>query len=158
MTKRYLLHMSLFLINFVCLGWIILSQTEVRENCSESLKGVRYILFRKIPLIERDDLVAIRGHREDHVGELQKLPYTKRVIGLPGDSISNSHGIHINNKSLSLLKHDRYGKPLTPLSLTHVPQGFLFVAGDSHNSFDSRYEEFGLVPFQKIMGKAIFTW
>lgn len=77
-----------------------------------------------------------------------------------------------------LLKQTREGNPLTPLSVKEfsegsipkgmifrgaipegiIPPGYVFVAGDNPNSFDSHYEEFGLVPMEKIWGKAVLWW
>lgn len=64
--------------------------------------------------------------------------------------------------TLPLLHHTKEGRPLTPLVLNEfgmtIPKGYVFVAGDHPQSFDSRYEEFGLVPVEKIWGKAVLTW
>jgi signal peptidase I len=57
-----------------------------------------------------------------------------------------------------LLDRTTGGDPLTPLSAKIIPEGALFVLGDHPRSFDSRYEEFGLVPVDKIWGKAILKW
>jgi signal peptidase I len=57
-----------------------------------------------------------------------------------------------------LLDQTTGGDPLTPLSAKIIPEGALFVLGDHPHSFDSRYEEFGLVPVDKIWGKAILKW
>lgn len=61
-------------------------------------------------------------------------------------------------KSLPLLDRTTNGSLLTPLRATIVPEGYVFVAGDHLRSFDSRYEEFGLVPLEKIWGKGVLTW
>ena len=63
-----------------------------------------------------------------------------------------------NGQSLPLLDQTKDGKPLTPLRVEIVPEGYVFVAGDHLRSFDSRYEEFGLVSQQNLWGKAASTW
>lgn len=85
---------------------------------------------------------------------------------------------HLEIAIFPLLKQTREGNPLTPLSVKRfsegsipkgmifkgvipeaiIPPGYVFVAGDNPNSFDSRYEEFGLVPMEKIWGKAVLWW
>ena len=70
---------------------------------------------------------------------------------------------HFGIEIFPLLKQTKEGNLLTPLSVKNIPgeiipTGYVFVAGDNPNSFDSRYEEFGLVPMEKIWGKAIATW
>ena len=143
-------------------AFIVVSQTRLMECLSDSLKDIRYILFLKSKAIKRGDIVAIQGHREDHVGDLKKWPYSKRVLGIPGDRIiHNKDGITVipqESYLLFLLDKTSKGKPLTPLVTNTIPEGYLFVAGDSPKSFDSRYKEFGLVPLEKVWGRGVFTW
>lgn len=160
--KRYWIFSLSFLI-----AWIITSQTQLRECLSDSLDGIHYILFLKSKSVKRGDIVEIRGHREDHVGDLKKWPYSKRVLGVAGDHIlHNGSGITIIPKEsfdLSLLEETSKAKPLTSLVPLNglpniIPEGYLFVAGDNPQSFDSRYKEFGLVPIEKVWGKGIVAW
>lgn len=81
---------------------------------------------------------------------------------------------HFGIKIFPLLKQTKEGNPLTPISVKRfsegdiskggiipeeiIPPGYVFVAGNNPNSFDSRYEEFGLVPMEKIWGKAVLWW
>lgn len=142
--------------------WIIVSQTRLMECLSDSLNNVHYVLFLKSTSIKRGDIVAIQGHREDHVAPLKKWPYSKRVLGIPGDRIVHNKGgitvIPQESNRLALLTQTSKGKPLTPLDMDIVPEGYLFVAGDNPQSFDSRYAEFGLVPAEKVWGRGVFTW
>lgn len=136
--------------------------TQLLENVSESLDDVRYLLMLKSSKIKRGDIVSIQGHTPHYVGN---HIFTKRVVGLPGDWIIRNK-THLTLKAqngafsiiLPLLTQTKEGQPLTPLSHDVVPQGYLFVTGDHLRSFDSRYEEFGLVPMKKIYGKAILKW
>ncbi len=57
-----------------------------------------------------------------------------------------------------LLDQTTGGDPLTPLSTKVIPEGTLFVLGDHVRSFDSRYEEFGLVKVENVWGKAVMKW
>jgi conjugal transfer pilin signal peptidase TrbI len=138
------------------------TSTQLLENVSESLDDVRYLLILKSTKIKRGDIVSIQGHTPHYVGDHN---FTKRVVGLPGDSITRDK-THMTLKAQNgafaitfpLLTQSKEGHPLTPLSLEVVPQGYLFVTGDHLRSFDSRYEEFGLVPMEKIYGKALLKW
>jgi len=115
-----------------------------------------------------------------------ELVFAKRIAGMPGDLITRdkerlcissrtqkdkpleltpvccSHTQAVNDlsngQSVPLLDQTKDGKPLTPLRATIVPEGYVFIVGDHPRSFDSRYEEFGLVPQEKIWGKSKFTW
>lgn len=136
--------------------------TQLLENVSESLDDVRYLLMLKSTKIKRGDIVSIQGHSPQYVG---KHIFTKRVVGLPGDYIIQGK-THLTLKAqngafaitLPLLTQSKEGHPLTPLSHDVVPEGTLFVTGDHPRSFDSRYEEFGLVSMKKIYGKAVLKW
>ncbi|KAB2836095.1 MAG: signal peptidase I [Caedimonadaceae bacterium] len=136
--------------------------TQLLENVSESLDDVRYLLIVKSTNIKRGDIVSIQGHTPQYVGN---HIFTKRVVGLPGDSIIRDK-THLTLKAqngafsiiLPLLMQSREGQALTPLSLDIVPQGYFFVTGDHLRSFDSRYEEFGLIKKEKIYGKALLKW
>ena len=92
----------------------------------------------------------------------------KRVIGLPGESISSSNGkIYINGKRLSEPwlppgpdsfsgalpggdQHPMYDLP----GPVKIPPGTYFVMGDNRmNSEDSRF--FGPIPKSLIVGRAV---
>ncbi len=147
---------------FMAIGWWLTTYTQLLEVVSESLEGVRYILVHKSASIKRGDIVSIQGHTPQYVGE---HIFTKRVIGLPGDRVIRNKTqliIKAQNGSFSitlpLLTKTKEGALLTPLSLNVIPEGYLFVIGDHLRSFDSRYEEFGLVKAENVWGKALVTW
>ncbi len=84
------------------------------------------------------------------------IPFIKRVIGLPGETVSVKKGtVYINGEPLNepYILEEPAGdfKPYT------VPGEMLFVMGDNRNrSNDSRY--WGPVPLQNIIGKAEFRY
>ena len=148
---------------FMATGWWLTSYTQLLEVNSESLEGIHYLLVRQSTSINRGDIVAIQGHKPQYLQG--SYIFTKRVIGLPGDQITKSkNGLTIKAKSGSftiiypLLEKTKEDQPLTPLPFKTIPDNHLFVIGDHPRSFDSRYEEFGLVPMEKIWGKGVITW
>ncbi|HEV2523950.1 MAG TPA: S26 family signal peptidase, partial [Gammaproteobacteria bacterium] len=46
------------------------------------------------------------------------------------------------------------GLPLNPIPPGIIPQGYLFVQGTHPDSFDSRYEAFGLIPVSRVLARA----
>ncbi len=152
---------------FMAAGWWLTTYTQLLEVTSESLEGVRYILVRKSDSIQRGDIVSIEGHHPLYVGD---HIFTKRVVGLPGDQITNplrgktENGLTIKAKNDSftiifpLLAYTKEGQVLTPLPNQAIPEGYIFIVGDHPRSFDSRYAEFGLVSMDKIYGKALLKW
>jgi signal peptidase I len=145
-----ILCVTLFLV-----GWLI-SQTRLTQCVSGSLKGVNYLFVLKSKNINRGDIVFIRGHKNPIInGNL-----AKKVVGLPGDIIHISKNtIFVSEHKIGPLQAEtKTGKLLTPLQQKSIPEGYVFVAGDDERSFDSRYEEFGLVPLQEIWGRAVLSW
>jgi signal peptidase I len=79
----------------------------------------------------------------------------KRVIGLPGDTVS-AHGgrVYIGNEVL-VEPYLPAGTVISDFGPVKVPQGDVFVMGDNRgNSEDSRF--FGPVPIHTIIGRAIW--
>ncbi|MBY0501704.1 MAG: signal peptidase I [Alphaproteobacteria bacterium] len=147
---------------FMAMGWWLTTYTQLLESASESLEGIHYILVHKSDSIKRGDIVSVQGHTPQYIEEKS---FTKRIIGLPGDQITKHRdGLELKAKNSSIstifpiLAKTKEGQVLTPLCSQIIPEGYAFVAGDHPRSFDSRYEEFGLVSMTKVWGKGIFTW
>ncbi len=160
---RKLIKLILVVGIFMATGWWFTTYTQLLEVTSESLEDIHYLLIRKSTSINRSDIVTIQGHKPQYL-EGNYL-FTKRVIGLPGDQITKTKkGLSIKAKNGSfttiypLLDKTKEGQALSPLSISIVPEGYLFVVGDHTRSFDSRYKEFGLVPMMKVWGKAVVKW
>ena len=117
----------------------------------------RYLLLIKNASAKKGDLIAIRHHP---LSNMPNIILTKRLVGLPGDTIT-LHGqiMKINEEWQGALhKENSQGYPLTPLDASAIPTGFVFVAGSHEGSLDSRYKEFGLVKNQHILGKVYALW
>lgn len=169
--KKPFLQATAILVPLILLLWGVASCTQLQECASESLKGVRYILMVKDLSFKRGNIVSIQGH--DTAYAKDKI-FAKRVVGLPGDVIvRDKEGVKVlpvlvsstnsriktpQSQVFPLLERTKEGKPLTPLTTILIPQGYVFVAGDHSRSFDSRYEEFGLVPMENIKGRVIWWW
>ena len=116
--------------------------------------------------VERGDIVAFRSPIDGNI------PFVKRVIGMPGDTIMlKDKSLQINGKILEepykihvdgsvyeddgwtpeeLKIRDNYG-PAT------VPEDSYFVMGDNRdNSNDSRY--WGFIKNEEIIGKPLFVY
>ena len=125
-------------------------------------------------LPERGDIVVFKA--KDQSGHF----LVKRVIGLPGETISiDKNGfIHINgvgfgysrktssDKDFVVYEEDNGNKSYKvqyfegleqePYELT-IPEGEIFMMGDNRNqSADSRY--WGALPLNRIMGKLVMIW
>lgn len=107
---------------------------------------------------ERQDVIVFKYPKD------KSVDYIKRVIGLPGETLSiRSKRVFINNKPIDD-PHARYtsngilsGSPRDNLSPITIPEGKFFVMGDNRdNSHDSRF--WGFVDQQDILGKAFIIY
>ncbi|MBL8676360.1 MAG: signal peptidase I [Alphaproteobacteria bacterium] len=132
---------------------VLLTQTQLSINRTPSLPYKMFFSIKGL-LPQRGDFVTIEDHPTAYFG---KISYTKRLVGFPGDQIrSHNNQLYVNHKLIGpLRKETKDGKPLHPLENTTIPEGYVFVSADHPHSFDSRYQEFGLVSQSKIWGKAI---
>jgi conjugal transfer pilin signal peptidase TrbI len=142
----------LALVSFLLLA----SQTEVAFNQSPSLKH-RVFLTVKGMEFSRGDLVTVLNHPTAYYPEVR---FTKRVVGLPRDWIQRKGDeLSVNGTLCAMLLHETAkGQPLTPLNSQAIPDGYVLVLGDHPRSFDSRYQEFGLVPISRILGRTFGLW
>ncbi len=125
----------------VCLGYRILI------NTSASLPHTFYLTNPTQKQINRGDYIAFTHPISDKV-------IVKRVLGVSGDVIRQTDNlILINGQVLTLKAKRSNGTPLTPLRASIVTEETVFVSGSHKDSFDSRYEEFGLVPLVQVRGR-----
>lgn len=137
-------------------GMGILYQTRVVLCATDSLECINGMIAWRTPDVKRGDLAYIRGHRN----KLFQKDFMKRVVGLPGDAIVLQDGaLWVGQRWIGrVLSKTRQGVPLTPIAESVVPHGTLFVVGDHERSFDSRYQEFGLVKQSEVWGKGVILW
>ena len=107
---------------------------------------------------KKGDIVTIQGHTSAYIKGIPLL--TKRVAGVSGDSILCKHkALYINDEEVgSHIPRNSKGKLLHPVANQVISCGYVFVAGDDPHSFDSRYQEFGLVQADHILGRSFPLW
>jgi signal peptidase I len=84
--------------------------------------------------------------------------FIKRVIGLPGDRVYIQNAkLYINGTEIKepYIREKMY----QDYDFTEVPEQTVFVMGDNRNcSKDSRDPDVGFVPYDNLVGKAIFIF
>ena len=81
----------------------------------------------------------------------------KRIIGLPGDTVSISDGNVFVNEVKQDEPYTKDGTTAGEMEEITVPEGSFFVLGDNRQSSrDSREDSVGFVSEDKVIGKAFF--
>lgn len=103
---------------------------------------------------ERGDIVVFHSDLKTVDGKEKAL--VKRVIGLPGDTISITGGtVYINGEALTE-DYTKDGYTDTEMEEITVSEGELFCMGDNRqNSIDSRDGSVGCIPIDQVIGKAV---
>ena len=85
-------------------------------------------------------------------GYKNSLYLVKEVAGVAGDSINiNNNNCYVNHNLIGAVHASTLsGIQLSPIKSRAVPDGKLFVQGTHNRSFDSRYEELGLIDVSKV--------
>lgn len=84
-------------------------------------------------------------------------PLVKRVLGLPGDKVNKYKGnilVGGVDGGRVLERSPRSGRPVHALPDQTIPDNKVFVWAPAPDSFDSRYEEMGLIPLKSIKEEA----
>lgn len=136
---------------------VIVSQTIV---FSVSTSSPHYGFFRLPLFLHTDKLrkgswVLFTPEFVETTLKLPKatIPFAKQIRGTAGDIITVSKGreVSVGGYSIGHAKtHTQLGREVTPIAEGVIPPGYLFVAGTSPDSRDSRYEEVGLIPISNI--------
>jgi conjugal transfer pilin signal peptidase TrbI len=119
---------------------------KFRTNRSESLPYRLFFAAKFDWIVRKEGYVCFKHH-------YCPTDLVKQIKGVPGDSISYKDG-HIVVDSFDcgvpLPKSPRSGIELHPIQEGIIPQGFVYVYAPHQESFDSRYEEFGLVKIEDL--------
>lgn len=125
------------------------------RSMNTTLENGQIMLLNKIVYkrsdIKRFDIVVIKENNKYIV---------KRVIGLPGETISYKDNVlYINGSRVA----DPYAKTktddfsITDVGHTKIPGDTYFVMGDNReDSLDSRYPQVGVIKKEQILGRAKF--
>ena len=87
-----------------------------------------------------------------------QAPYLKQVFGVPGDEVSvdETGEVSLNGEAVARAKPRALdGRVLVPVAPATIPPGHYYLHADHADSHDSRYAEIGLVPRERILGRAV---
>ena len=129
------------------------SRVHVNASWSDGAWGYAVLpLFGMDP--EIGDLVLFEP--PDAVGS--RVPWLKTVRGVPGTVVEvRADGtVLLDGNPVGRAKTRALdGRPLEAVASGTVPPGRFYVHADHRDSHDSRYAEIGLVPRERILGRAV---
>ena len=104
---------------------------------------------------QRGDIIVFHSSLTTSDGSEKLL--VKRIIAIPGDTISITGGVVYINGEPQDEPYTKDGYTNTEMDEVYVPEGKLFCMGDNRqNSRDSRDSAIGLVDYDDVLGKAVF--
>ena len=155
LTFALAIGLALLLKNYVIINATVpTGSMEHTIEPGDDLFGLR--LTYRFSEVERGDIIIFRFPDD----ETQK--YVKRVIGLPGETVTVNDGkIYIDDSKTPLdepyLK-DEWVQATGPFEF-EIPEDSYLVMGDNRNdSYDARYWENTYVTRDEIIGKAYFIY
>lgn len=127
---------------------------RVGFNATDSLPGFIYVVQAGELPASRGEAVAFRPAANRFYPE--RMVFVKKVLGLPGDRVTRTgRDFFINGAYVATAKwRARSGEPLIPGPAGVIPAGAYFVWTPHPDSYDSRYEDIGWVPAERVVGRA----
>ena len=147
-------HIGLAVMIALAALWLVaVSRVHVNASWSDGAWG-----YAAFPLFGEEPAIGDRVLFEppDSVGS--PVPYLKTVRGVPGMRIAvgTDRTVFLNDQPIGRAKaHALDGRPLAAIALGVIPPGHFYLHADHRDSHDSRYAEIGLVPRDRILGRAI---
>ena len=135
-------------------GLWLAAASRVHVNASTSDGAWGYFALPLIGAPKRGDLVLF----DPPEAAGSPIPYLKRVRGLPGErvEVDAERRIRLNGEFLGVAKRRALdGRALEAIKPVVIPQDHYYVHADHVDSHDSRYEEIGLIPLERIRGRAL---
>ena len=132
--------------------WLVaVSRVYVNASWSDGAWG--YFVLPLVGEFQRGDAVLFDPPEEAGSG----IPYLKTVRGLPRDrvEVDRERRVSVNGAVLGVAKtHALDGRRLEAIGPGVIPPGRYYVHADHVDSHDSRYSEIGLIPQERIRGRA----
>jgi signal peptidase I len=152
-TLEILQTLVLALVLYFLIDSVIARVRVLNISMLPTLQPNEFLMINKLAYrfsdVERGDIIVF------HYPQNPVEDYIKRVIGIPGDTVSVMEGVvYVNGQALD---EPYIAAPPTYTGQWSVPEGEVFVLGDNRNqSSDSHH--WGDVPLQNIVGRALVVY
>lgn len=132
--------------------WLLLaSRVHVNASWSDDAWGYFVVPIRTTRLGDR-----VVFEPPENVGAA--APYLKTVRGLPGSwiAVDRDRDVWVDDVNMGRAKPRALdGRVLSAADPGVIPPGHYYLHGNHVDSHDSRYAEIGLVPWERILGRAM---
>lgn len=140
-----------FLIAFIGCG-IFSENVHFIKSPTDSLPEHYFVQLSKVTPKKGDLTIVYNGFYKGKI--------IKRIIGIQGDQITRdaNSNIFINQQKVGRAKSYtdlKTGLTLTAINPQTIPEGRVFLFSSHPKSFDSRYQEVGLVRVEDLEGKVL---
>ena len=152
--QRFRFVMTRWLSVFLALGlliWGISPWVRVGININHSLHGLIYIIVKGAD-IQRGDDVAFWPPDNPYYHTW----FVKIAKGVHGDLVEekNRH-FYINHEWIGYAKEKTKAGRVLKMGFTGIiPEGYIFVWTPHPDSYDSRYDDIGLIKDDQVIGRA----
>ena len=130
-----------------------LSHVHINASWSDGAWG-----YAALPLFGENPAVGERVLFEPREALGSPVPYLKTVRGAPGMTVAvgEDRTVYLDGEAVGRAKtHALDGRPLEAIAPGVIPSGHYYLFAEHADSHDSRYAEIGLVPRERILGRAI---
>ena len=147
-------HVGLAVMVALAALWLV-AASRVHVNASWSDEAWGYAAF---PLFGTEPQVGDRVLFEPLAALNAPVPYLKTVRGVPGMAVAVGADGTVSLDGVPVGKaktHALDGRALAAVAPGVIPPGRYFLHAGHPDSHDSRYAEIGLVPRDRILGRAV---
>lgn len=157
-SRRGLSASQWLLIALICAAATALVQRYIRIGFNEthSLQARVFLIIRHVLPRDRGDYVVFRWQGQGGFYRPGVL-FTKIIRGVPGDVVEVAPDglVKVSGAAIGYARtRARNGAPLEAIAPGVIPTGHFFVAGQTEDSFDSRYQLVGLIKKEHVVGRA----
>lgn len=145
----------------LCSGLLLSTNYRIMENHTESLPYKYVVLAKGIIPTKHGQVFAFKVYNNAHYHNEKPLNFIKIVGGISGDKITikAEREVYVADRAIGFAKiHSKKGVPLNIIEESIIPEHKFFAYTPHKDSFDSRYQEIGLIDEKDIIGTAILTF
>jgi conjugal transfer pilin signal peptidase TrbI len=163
--RSWYIYLALIVIWFIAVMRVLVDPTPwlpILFNITPSLPYHFVMVDYAANELRRGDYIvyAFEGAAVRQFPGMRRQPLFKRIAGVAGDVVSvTERHVYVNGLNVGYAKtHTMTRLPLAPIDPTVIPRDHFYVAGQSPDSFDSRYAISGLVARRQILGRVKPLW